>query len=74
MLLQFAWLYIQYLALCFIFESEIPYEKKYWQKKNLADLVVIFSADKEKITILVGSKLGSYLEKLIDAGTEEQRD
>ena len=29
----------------------------------------MLSADKEKITILVGSNLGSYLEKLIDAGT-----
>ena len=34
----------------------------------------MLSADKEKVTILVGSNLGSYLEKLIDAGTEEQRD
>ena len=34
----------------------------------------MLSADKEKITILVGSNLGSYLEKLIDAGTEEQRE
>ena len=29
----------------------------------------MLSADKEKITILVGRNLGSYLEKLIDAGT-----
>ena len=38
----------------------------------------MLSADKEKITILVGRNLGSYLEKLIDAPeldfTEEQRD
>ena len=29
----------------------------------------MLSADKEKITILVGRNLGSYLEKLIDAET-----